>query len=182
MTMNPATGGLREAIGHALEWARRPKDTKQFVRTPAPDASWIPIKLAATWIAGKIPQGTTIDGNDGRLQQAAAILLDWARQGRVEMLTLDEDQTHYFRRAQIEALVLDNAVKIELSTDPSGSYINRGADGEFPKKRGPIVLDRSPIPRTEQASAPLPMPSPFGPRGGKVPEASSGPYDPGWQS
>jgi hypothetical protein len=178
--------GLREAISRAVDFVRGgPIAKKQQSRTSPPDPSWVGIRLAATWVMGLIPQGTLVDGTDQRLQQAAAILLGWAKEGRVELLEFDDGPilglTHYFRRAQIEALMLKNAVPLTLSRDSSGGFVNRGADGEFPKAKDPIVVVRGTQQRTEIASDAIPMPSPFGPRGGKVPEASSGPYDPGWQ-
>jgi hypothetical protein len=179
---NPQSHGLRQAVATAIEWARGgPVAKKQeFVRTPPPDASWISTRLAAVWLSGKLPARTSIDGSDGRLETAAEILFSLAREGKIEMLTLDEGRTHYFKRAAMEQIMMAGAIKLELSTDPSGAFVNRGADGEFAKAKEPIVVERGKQTRTEIASAPIPMPSPFGPRD-KVPEASSGPYDDGWQ-
>jgi hypothetical protein len=182
--MTQQTGGLREAIGRAVDFVRGGPNVKQqqFIRTPAPSAEWMTLKLAATWLSGKIPQGTIVDGKDGRLEQAAALLFECAKVGKIEMLSLDDDRTHYVRKAAMEKIMLAGAVTISLSTDPSGGFINRGADGEYPKAKDPIVVERGKQQRTEIASEPLSMPSPFGPRSGKIPEASSGPFDPGWQN
>jgi hypothetical protein len=119
----------------------------------------MPLKIAATWLMGKIPATTTVDGKDGRLEQAASILLDWGRTGRIQMVEFDAGLTHYFARTELEAIMLKGAIKLELSLDSAGGVINRD-QLDLPRKPDAPVVVQGSSGDTIAPSPLIPMPSP----------------------
>jgi hypothetical protein len=75
------------------------------------------------------------------------------------MLEFDGGLTHYFRRAQIEAIMLAGATKLELSVDPAGAVVNRD-QLDIPRKPDAPVVVQGSSGDTVAGSPLIPMQSP----------------------
>jgi hypothetical protein len=96
-----------------------------------------------------------IDGQRANEAQLDSVLAALINQGRVKSLVL-EDGRLFVDRKSMESVVYAGAVKLDLSMDPAGSYVNRDAP-----KPEPLVKVESVLGRTEVATEEIPMRSPF---------------------